>query len=477
MNRLFVICFVLVGLVMLTGCPMQESRVERARRLKKEQAKKVAAAKKADPDKAKSASKPAAKPAPKPAVKPVTKPAPPKPAEPAPTANQADVDAVIAKTKEFGSETNTYKLSSTGALTQLTIKTELLTIDDVKLIAKLSDLVDLAFLDCRAAFNDDCTRELEPLKDKLVSLRIGNATITNASLEIISEFPNIETLILNHDVGINDEGAAFLTKMEKLKNLNMIYTNLTDSGMISVRMIPNLKSLDIRGCTIISDTGLRTLARRGQVKLTSFQHSGNAVTDTGIESLTQIETLENLHLQDFSLSDQAGEWLKKFKNLKSLVVFRCGEFGSQGLLQLKGLPLNRLTIRGLDKIGDDGMDVFSELPNLKRLYLVEMYGITDAGIGKIAAAKSIELLEIEMMSDISNESLKAIATLPNLKELKLKATSITNDGLDTILGMPKLTKLSLLDNDKIDSKAAEEKLKSKKFELLNIGKTRGEVEE
>ena len=471
MYRLIVICSVLVGLVVLTGCP-QESRVERGRRLKKEQAKKVAAAKKANPDK----EAPTVKPTPKPAPKPAPKPIPPKPTEPTPTANQADVDAVIAKTKEFGPETNTYKLSSTGALTQLSIKTELLTIDDVKLIAKLSDITDLTFLDCRS-FTDDFTRELEPLKDKLKSLRIGNSLISDASLEIISGFPNIETLILNHNGSVGDDGAAFLTKMEKLKNLNMIYTNLTDTGMISIRKIPNLKSFDIRGCTIISDTGIRSLARQGQLKLTSFQHSGNAVTDAGIELLTQIETLETLHLQDFSLTDQAGESLKKFKNLKSLIIMRCAEFGSRGLTQLKGLPLNRLTLRGLDNVGDDGMDVFSDLPNLKRLYLVEMNGITDAGIAKVAAAKSLELLEIEMMNAISDESLKTIATLPNLKELKLKAVSITNDGLDTILGMPKLTKLNLLDNSRIDTQSAEEKLKGKKFESLNIGKSRGEVQE
>ena len=375
--------------------------------------------------------------------------------------------------ERFGIANNSYKSSPARAINELSINTNELELEDVELIAKLTGLEKLSFSSCRA-FNDKYTEALLPLKDSLTSLKIGNSQITNRSAEIIAEFPNLVELNLERNTGIGTPACRFFANMEKLERLNLIYTSLNETGLLQIRRIPNLQSLDIRGCTIIADNGMKRIAEIPKLK--SFQHYSNSVSDTGLEELTAAENIESLFLQDFRLTDAAGQSLKKFKNLTSLILFRCGEFGSPGLLELRGMPLTRLTLRGLPNLGNDGFEVFRELPGLKRLYLTELDAVGDAAFLPMTELKNLEILEVEIVG-ISDEALQSIAKLQNLRELKLRSVGITDAGLDEILKLPRLTSLTLLDNAGIDDAAARDKFAAKNYRVLEIGRSRGDVQE
>ncbi|MCL2305453.1 MAG: hypothetical protein FWC43_08935 [Planctomycetaceae bacterium] len=384
-----------------------------------------------------------------------------------------DEEAVKTLVQRLGTERNSYKSSAARAINELSINTDVLTREDMQLIAKLNGLERLSFTDCRD-FSDEYTKELLPLKDSLTFLKIGNSRITNDSAEILAEFQKLVELNLEKNANIKDAACKSFAKLEKLEKLNLIYTGISETGLFQIRKLPNLQSLDIRGCTIIADGGMNSVAKIKTLK--SFQHYSSSVSDDGLEALTAAENIESLFLQDFRLSDVAGQSLRKFKNLTSLILFRCGEFGSQGLLELKGMSLTRLTLRGLPNLGNDGFEVFREMPALKRLYLTELSAISDAAFVPLAELKNLEVLEVEII-EITNEALKSIAKLQNLRELKLRTTGITNAGLDEILKLPKLTSLQLLDNAGIDDAAAKEKFAAKKYSVLTIGKTKGEVPE
>jgi len=485
----------LVSLAFLTGCPPQrpvkrETNKEPAK-IAQTEAPKPAAEKAPTQPVAQQPTKPApqqpAQPAARPQQQPAPKPEPPKvpPMTPEEEAVKALVERLngIPRDEEgnempipelTGNERNTYKSSPARAINELAINTDVLELEDVQLIAKLTGLERLSFTDCRD-FTDEYTNELLPLKDSLVFLKIGNGQLTNNSAEIISEFTNLVELNLERNSRIQDAACRHLVKLEKLERLNLMYTSLTDTGLLNIRKIPNLQALDIRGCMRIANGGMRNVAMIPNLK--SFQHYSNSVTDDGLEALTAAENVESLFLQRFRLTDAAGQSLKKFKRLSSLILFECGEFGSPGLLELKGMPLNRLTLRGLPKLGIDGFEVFRELPTLKRLYLIELGAVGDAAFIPIAELKNLEILEVEVMPGVTDEALKSIAKLQNLRELKIRSTEITNTGLDEILKLPRLTSLQLLDNARIDEDAAKEKFAKKNYRVLTIGKTRGEVQE
>lgn len=419
--------------------------------------------------------------------RPIARPqAPSKPVEPpapAPTADKEVVDAVIAWVDGLGPNCS-YKLSNSGAMIELSISTNDLKLEDVQRIAKLSDLTKLTFNNCRD-FSDEYTEALLPLKEQLDYLQIGNGIITNESGKFVAQFVNLTELNLHHNANIGDAFCAELitndpetVPLKKLEKLNMIYTGLTQTGLIHVRKLPNLSSLDIRGCTVIGDAGMRNVAKMPNLK--SFLHYTGSASDAGLEQLSAVQNetqnIEMLHLQDFRLTDAAGPMLAKFTNLKTLILFRCGEFGSEGLKALKGMELNRLTLRGLPNVGNDGFEVFQDMPKLTRLYLTEMDAISDEGVANLSAVQTLEILEIEVMA-VTDRTVKTISELKNLKELKLRSTEITNDSLDLLLKMPKLQTLRLLDNARIDESAAKGLLEPKEFKTLEIGKTRGELSE
>ena len=470
----------LVSFVFLTGCPPQRpvkkvrkeptkvAQTETPKPAEKAPVQPTAKPAPVQPTAKPAPAQPATKPAPRPPAKQATKPEPPK--VPPMTPVELEVKALVER---LGKERNSYKSSPARAINELSINTDILELEDVELIAKLEGLEILSFTNCRA-FNDEYTRALLPLKDSLTFLKIGNSKITNDSAEILVEFQKLTELNLEKNASIKDAACKFFAKLEKLEKLNLIYTGITETGLMPISKLPNLQSLDIRGCTIIANGGMKSVAKIKTLK--SFQHYSSSVSDDGLEALTAAENIESLFLQDFRLTDAAGQSLKKFKKLNSLILFRCGEFGSQGLLELKGMSLNRLTLRGLPNLGNDGFEVFREMPSLKRLYLTELDAVSDAAFVPLAELKNLEVLEVEIIG-ITDEALKSIAKLQNLRELKLRSVGITDAGLDEILKLPKLTSLQLLDNGRIDDEAAKEKFAAKKYKTLNIGKTRGEVQE
>ena len=61
-----------------------------------------------------------------------------------------------------------------------------------------------------------------------------------------------------------------------------------------------------------------------------------------------------------------------------------------------------------------------------------------------------------------------IATLPNLKELSIRATSVTDQCIDTILKMPSLQSLTFKENGSVTAEGLR-KLSAKKWAKLDLG--------
>jgi hypothetical protein len=88
------------------------------------------------------------------------------------------------------------------------------------------------------------------------------------------------------------------------------------------------------------------------------------------------------------------KYLAQLENLTQLEIFRCQGFGWEGVQALAGMKLTRLTLRDLPMVDDSALVVFTDLPQLRRLYLHELGSISDSGLENLAALKSLELLDI-----------------------------------------------------------------------------------
>jgi hypothetical protein len=119
-------------------------------------------------------------------------------------------------------------------------------------------------------------------------------------------------------------------------------------------------------------------------------------------------------------------------------------------------------------VDDQAMEVFTDLPELKRLYLHELGSVSDYGLENLGSLKSLELLDIWTVPQMTDATVDVIATLPSLKELTIRTTDVTDAAVDKLLAMPNLESLTFKENGKVTAEGLE-RLSSKEWSKLDIG--------
>lgn len=379
-------------------------------------------------------------------------------------ADPKDVAAAQERLKQLGSVAKSTVVD--GKLTEISISDgSAVTAADIELFGKLKDLTKLQILNCRE-FNDDMVAKLSGLT-KLDTLGITNSVITDAAVaSIVKAFPDLVELDLSSNTNMTSSVLRQIATLTKLQRLTLLQNRFNDLSTRRLAKLEELRSLDLRGNMEAGDMTMEVLGELPH--LSALKHRSTAVTDYGMEKLASSSTITSLLMQDFVITSESGKHLAKFDKLNSLEIFRCQGFGSEGVLALKGMKINRLTLRDLPNIGDPALEVLRDLPALKRLYLHEIASLTDDGLKNLAAAQSLELLDIWSVPKMTDATVEVIAKLPNLKELSIRETAITEKAIDTILSMPKLQTLTLKNNGQIPE-AALAKLKAKKWSKLDLG--------
>ena len=283
---------------------------------------------------------------------------------------------------------------------------------------------------------------------------------------IVKSFPNLAELDLSSNTNMTNGVVKILGGLEKIQRLTLLQNKINDIGAQRLSKLQDLRALDLRGNMEAGDMALEVVG--DLPKLAAFKHRSTAVSDSGMEYLAKNQSLESLLIQDFAITDQSGPHLAKLSKLSQLEVFRCQGFGTEGVLALKGMGLNRLTLRDLPNVDSRAMEVFDDMPKLRRLYLHELSSVGDQGLAHLANLKSLELLDVWTVPQLTDASIDVIATLPNLKELSLRATGVTDATIDKLLSMPKLQSLTFKENGSVTADAVK-KLSGKKWTKLDLG--------
>ncbi len=84
--------------------------------------------------------------------------------------------------------------------------------------------------------------KLSKLKDNILWLYVENGGLTDDQLKTISNFKNLQKLVINRNP-ITDEGLASLTKLESLSSLNIYGTEVSKSGLETFSKLKNLKTV------------------------------------------------------------------------------------------------------------------------------------------------------------------------------------------------------------------------------------------
>ena len=179
--------------------------------------------------------------------------------------------------------------------------------------------------------------------------------------------------------------------------------------------------------------------------LKSLSLTNTVIDDSAVEGI--VKALPNLTDLDLSsnanMSSQVLKPISELKGLQTLLLMqnRLNDISTRKLAQLKDLKV--LDLRGNMEAGDLTLEVLSSLPNLKALKH-RSTSVTDYGLELLSENGSIENLLIQDFA-ISDASGPYLAKLLKLTQLEIiRCQGFGNDGVKALAGMP-LQRLTLRD--------------------------------
>jgi Leucine-rich repeat (LRR) protein len=152
-------------------------------------------------------------------------------------------------------------------------------------------------------------------KLKNLDLSLYKDYLTDAHLEkIVSFCPNLLSLSLGHCSMLTDQGLAGLKSLKQLESLDLTFCNISDAALVHVKELTYLKKLNLAELYSITDSGLEHLKTLTSLKELDL---GGCIeiTDSGVMHLSEIP----LHTLNLDLCKKiTGKALKYFTSLQTL---------------------------------------------------------------------------------------------------------------------------------------------------------------
>lgn len=211
-------------------------------------------------------------------------------------------------------------------------------------------------------------------------------------------------------------------------------TNLTNKALEEIaRLCPNLEILDLSCSNLISTEGIQSLGQCFKLKKASFGKLWfGCFAAKNLSACTK--------LQELQVGDATNLGLAKISQLTNLI---------------------NLDLEGCHQIKDSGVKLIALLINLLKLNLNNCTSITDQSLEHLPLNRGIQVLKVRK-TQLTDRVLKIIAKVqsPNLQELDIGHTKITEIGLHYLILLPGL-KLLNIEGVKLDKSATDCLLQSR----------------
>ena len=174
----------------------------------------------------------------------------------------------------------------------------------------------------------------------LTDLTLAGSPVTDAGLIHHQSLPNLQKLYLSCP-NITESGLESLVHLKQLRELVIFECEITDAGAKILAKIPNLQSMHICGYHM-TDEGCKTLGDMQNLRVVKI--FGNLkITNAGLRELSRISDIEEIHLFSCDISDAGLDCLEHLQNLRSLTVedsriFEPATITDAGLPHLYAIP-------------------------------------------------------------------------------------------------------------------------------------------
>jgi Leucine-rich repeat (LRR) protein len=276
-----------------------------------------------------------------------------------------------------------------------------------------------------------------------IKVDISNRQLSDDDLEPLGKLSKIQRLTI--DAPITNKGLAHLSGLTELRYLFLSKTRTTSAGLVHLKDLTRLDSLD--GIGPSGDADMEII--KGFTSLSKLTITGKGFTGAGLDQLKGMTSLTNLHINQCQITDTDLEKLKGLTNVRTLNISQ-NRITGEGLKYLKDLPLGGLAmyvtdlddanmehvkaftnlgfldIRGT-KVTDAGLEKIAGLTKISYLRLNNTRGITDAGLAHLKGMDKLQILSLSN-TRVTDACVAHLKALPGLKTVELERTGMTSAG-------------------------------------------------
>ncbi len=343
------------------------------------------------------------------------------------------------------------ELKVTGAYDQpLTLKPGKV---DLKISKRQSDGTDFEFETNKLIVNkgDQIVLKIEVLDSEVRLLQEGKGLVDSKSIP-----PSVSSISTTK--ALDDRTAAIWV----LQSGGSVVVELLPSdgtadqnaeASITVKSIAELPSKPFRvtGVTFINTSPLKESDfsnLRNLKYLRSFvlegELTGQFFTDAAFENLRGCTSLQHLGISGVAISDKALEYLKDKEHLRSIGISGDPGITDVGVELLKSFPALEDLHLGGAKLTDKSAQHFLEFKTLRNLGLTSVVGLTDEGLSRIVQLKTLRMLDLAA-TNAGEATAKSLSENLELSELNLNYTNLSDQSLDALAALKKLKGIFLRD--------------------------------
>ncbi len=275
--------------------------------------------------------------------------------------------------------------------------------------------------------------------------------ITDLGGRAVSDAQGRVTGVSFRGAWVGDPDLRRLNDLPDLTTLDLSLTHITDQGMAEIKGLRNITDLNLYYAEYVTDEGIAAI--KDWKKLTRLNLHGTKASDTALEHIAGITSLESLNVGSTLMTDVGLERLTTLPNLKELTMGgnELGDAGLQALRQMPGLTYLDLSGRqGTDKnvwtiaMSETGLAAVLTLKNLRelrfscvsigvgiegtRLGEVSVLIVTPKWLEQIKSLPKLERLKLQGCNQIDDSSIATLSAMPALKEVDLQGTAVTDQG-------------------------------------------------
>lgn len=282
---------------------------------------------------------------------------------------------------------------------------------------------------------------------RLTSLRhleLDGLEITDADLRYLSGLVDLEGLALRH-MAITDAAIQHLAGMTKLKALFLDHTNINGQGLKQLHTLTSLQHLDVAG-TRLSDSTIHWLKELPRVR--TVHVNGCAISEGALAEIRRDMPFTDFRADHYDtdtldpgVKDSAGLRVYRRSVERMLDAFpypgtlREGHHGKTNWVAAVNLAAQA-------RAGDWVMGYIAQFTGVEQVAIPQT-AITNEGLRQIAGLQELRSLDVSATA-VSDDGIAHLAGLRRLQTLVLSATGVTDRGLEQLSTLKELQRLALV---------------------------------